>query len=137
MSKTQLHKIRKSGRFFGSLLGSSLKTRLPLTGNELKPLVKRVLVPLGLTVTASRADAAIHKEMLGSGCPMDLISRATTLMISNKKINDIMKIVNSLEKSSLFKKAVSETIKNKAKEQKGEFLTMLLGTLGAGLLGNL
>ena len=132
-----MHKLRQSGRFFGTLLGSSLKTSLPLIGNELKPLVKRVLVPVGLTVTASTADVAIHKEMLGSGRPMDLFSRATTLMISNEKMNDIMKIVNSLEKSGLLIKAVSETIKNEAKEQKGEFLTMLLGTLSAVLLGNL
>ena len=132
-----MHKIRQSGRFFGALLGSSLKTSLPLIGNELKPLVKRVLAPVGLTVTASTADVAIHKEMLGSGHPMDLFSRATTLMILNEKMNDIMKIVNSLEKSGLLIKAVSETIKNEAKEQKGEFLTMLLGTLSAVLLGNL
>ena len=54
----------------------------------------------------------------------------------NKEINDIMKIVNSLEESSLLRKQVSETIKNTAKEQKGGFLGMLLGTLGASLLGS-
>ena len=61
----------------------------------------------------------------------------TTLIISNEEINDIMKIVKSLEESGLLIKGVSETIKNKAKEQKGEFLGMLLGTLGASVLGNL
>ena len=52
-------------------------------------------------------------------------------------MNDIMKIVKSLEESGLAIKGVSETIKNEAKEQKGLFLCMLLGTLGASLLGNL
>ena len=54
-----------------------------------------------------------------------------------KKKNDIMKIVKSLEKSSLLIKGVSKTIKSEAKEQKGGFIGMLLGTLGASLLGNL
>ena len=58
-------------------------------------------------------------------------------MISNEKKNDIMKIVKNLEDSSLLIKGVSETIKNEAKEQKGGFLGMLLGTLSANLLGNL
>ena len=52
-------------------------------------------------------------------------------------MNDIMKITKSLDASGLLIKGVSETIKNEAKEQKEEFLSMLLGTLGAGLLGNL
>ena len=52
-------------------------------------------------------------------------------------MNDIMKIVKSLEDSGLLIKGVSETIQNVAKEQKGGFLGMLLGTLGASLLGNL
>ena len=67
--------------------------------------------------------------MFGSG--------VTTLIISNEEINAIMKIVKSLEESGLLIKGVSETIKNKAKEQKGGFLGTLLGTLGASLLGNL
>ena len=54
-----------------------------------------------------------------------------------KKKNDIMKIVKSLEKSSLLIKGVSKTIKSEAEEQKGGFIGMLLGTLGASLLGNL
>ena len=52
-------------------------------------------------------------------------------------MNDIMKIVKSREESGLLIKGVSETIKNEAKEQKRGFLSMLLGTLGASLLGNL
>ena len=52
-------------------------------------------------------------------------------------MNDIMKIIKPLEESSLLIKGVSEAIKNEAKEQKGGFLGMILGTLGASLLGNL
>ena len=52
-------------------------------------------------------------------------------------MNDIMKIVKSLEEFGLLIKGISKTIKNKAKEQKGRFLSMLLGLLGANLLGNL
>ena len=52
-------------------------------------------------------------------------------------MNDITKIINSLEESSLLIKGVSEKIKNEATEQKGRFLGMLLGTLAASLLGNL
>ena len=60
----------------------------------------------------------------------------TTLIISNEEMNDIMKIVKSLEEFGLLIKGVSETIKNEAKEQKEQFLGMLLGTLGVSLLGN-
>ena len=52
-------------------------------------------------------------------------------------MKDIIKIVKSLEDSGLLLKGVSETIQNEAKEQKGGFLSMLLGTLGASLLGNM
>ena len=61
----------------------------------------------------------------------------TTLTISNEEMNDIMRIVKPLEESGLLIKGVSETIENEAKEQKGGFLSMLLDTLGARLLGNL
>ena len=86
------------------------------------------VLPLGLTAAAT-TDAAIYIKMFGSG--------NTTLIISNKEINGIMKVIKSLEKSGLLIKGVSEAIKNEAKEQKGGFLGMLLGTLGASLLGNL
>ena len=52
-------------------------------------------------------------------------------------MKDIIKIVKSLEDSCLLLKWVSETFQNKAKEQKGEFIGMLQGTLGASLLGNI
>ena len=129
LSKTQLHKIGQSGGFLGRLLGPLLKTGLPLIGNVLKPLAKSVLIQLGLTTVASASDAVIHKKIFGSGF--------TTLIISNDEMNDIMKIVKSLEESGLLIKGMSELIQHEAKEQKGGFLGMLLATLGASLLRNL
>ena len=61
----------------------------------------------------------------------------TTLIISNDEIEDITKTVKSLEDSGLLLKAVTETVQNEVKEQKGGFLSMLLGTLGASLLESL
>ena len=58
-------------------------------------------------------------------------------MISNEQMNDIMKIVQAIEDSNILLKGITKTIKNETKEQKGGFLSMLLGTLGASLLGNL
>ena len=58
-------------------------------------------------------------------------------MISNEEINDIGKIIQALENSNILIKGVTKTIKNETKEQKGGFLSMLLGTLGASLLENL
>ena len=124
-SKTQLHKIGHSGGFLDRLLGPLLKMGLLLIANVLKPSAKSILIPLRLTAAASAIDAAIHKKIFESGF--------TTLIISNKEISDIMKIV----KSGLLIKDVSEIIKNETKEQKGGFLGMLFGTSGASLLGNL
>ena len=78
---------------------------------------------------ASPTDAAIHEKIFRSGF--------TTLIISNKEMNDNMKIVKSFEESGLLITCVRETLENDAKEQKGGFLGMLLGSLGASLLGNL
>ena len=111
------------------LLGSLLKTGLPIIKNVIKPLAERVFIPLELTAAASGADAGIHKKILGSGI--------TTLIISNEKVNDIMKIVQALEDCNILLKGVTKTIKNETKEQKGGFLSMLLGTLGASLLGHI
>ena len=121
--------IVQSGGFLGRLLGPLLKTGLPLIGNVLKQLAKIVLIPLGLTAAASATNAAIHKKMLESGF--------TCLIISNEEMEDIMKIVKSLEDSGLLIKGVSETIKNEVKEQKGVFLGMILRNLNASLLGNI
>ena len=98
--------------------------------NANKPLAKSVLIPLGLTPVASAVDVGIKKKK-------SLGSVNTTLRVSNDELEDIIKVVESLEDSSLLLKGVIETIQNEAKEQKGEFLSMLLGTLGASLLGNI
>ena len=84
---------------------------------------------LGLTAAALATDAAINKKILGS--------RTTTVIISNDEMNDILKIVKFLEDSGILLKEVIETIKDEAKEQKGGFLSIVLETLGASLLGDL
>ena len=125
LSKTQLSKMIQSGEFLGNLLGK-------LAGPLMKvamPLAKNVLAPLGISATTYAIDGSIKKKMLGSG--------ATTLIISNDEMDDILKIVKSLEDSGLLLKGVSETIQDEAKEQRGGFLSMLLGTLGASLLGDI
>ena len=87
------------------------------------------MIPLRLTAAASATDAGIQKKIFWS--------HMITLITSNKEMVDIMKIIKSLKKFGLLIKGVSETIKNKAKEQqKGGFLGMLLGTLGASLSRN-
>ena len=115
-----MHKIGQSGGFLEKLLRQLLKAWLHLIENVLKPLAKSVLIPLGLTAAASATDAAIHKEMFGSGHLSDLATRNTTLIISNEEMNDIMKIIKSLEESGILIKEVSETIKNEAKKNKKE-----------------
>ena len=93
------------------------------------PLAKNVLAPLGITAAASAIDAGIKKKQHGSG--------TTTSIISNEEMNDIMKIVQALKDSNILLKGVTKTVKNETKEQKGGYLSMLLGTFGASLLGNL
>ena len=125
VSRAQMSKTTQSGRFLGSLLSN-------LTGPLMKlaiPLAKNVLVSLGITAAASAIDARIQKKIHGYG--------TTTLLISNKEMNDIMEIVQALEDSNILLKGATKTIKNETEEQKGGFLSMLLGTLGASLLGNL
>ena len=137
-SKTQLSKMIESGGFLGKSLGPLLKTGLPLIKNLITPSAKSVLIPLGLTAAASAADAGIHKKILGSGRHSSTASHNTsTLIISNRDMDDLIKIVKSLEDSGLLLKGVTESVQNEVREQKGGFLSMLLGTLGASLLGNL
>ena len=71
----------------------------------------------------------IIKKIHGSG--------TTTLIISNREMNDMIKIVQALENSNILLRGVTKTIKNKTRKQKGGFLSMLLGTLEASLSGNL
>ena len=106
----------------------------------IKPLAKSILIPLGLTAAASAADAGRHKKILGYGrCHSSCSASRNTkiLMISKDEINDTIEIVKSLEDSDLLLKGVTETVQNEVTEQKQGFLTMLLGTLGATLLGNI
>ena len=92
------------------------------------PLAKNVLAPLGLTAAMSAIDGGIQKKMRGDGIK---------LIIENEDMNDIIKIIEALENSGILLKGVSKKIENETKEQRGEFLSMLLGTLGASLLRNL
>ena len=111
LSKVQISKIIQSGGFLESLLSQ-------LAGPLMKvvvPLAKNILAPLGMTTAASAVDAGIQKKIHGSG--------ATSLIISKEEMNNIMKIVKALE--------VTKSIRNETKGQKGAFLSMLLGTLGA------
>ena len=78
---------------------------------------------LGLTAAASATDTAINKKILGSG-------NHTTLKISNDDLNDLLEVIKSLEKNGILLDRITETVKNEVKEQKGGFLSMLLGTLG-------
>ena len=98
---------------------------MPLLKSVIKPLVM-----LGLTAAASATDAAINKKIFGSG-------NHTTLIISNDDMQDLLKIVKSSEDSGILLDRITETVKIEVKEKKGGFLSMLLGTLGASLLGDL
>ena len=153
LSKTQISKMIQSGGFLVRLLGPLLKAGLPLMKNVIKPLAKSVLIPLGLTAAALAVDVGMHKKILGSGhvhssssaFPHHPSSSAshdnnnsnnnTILIISNNEMKDI-KIVKSLEDSSFLPEGISQAIQNEFEEQRGEFLSMLLGTLGASLLGS-
>ena len=124
LSKAQIKKLIQSGGFLGKLLsklaGPLMKVALPLT--------KNVLAPLGLKAAMSAIDGSMQKKIHGS---------AVKLIIEQEDLNDIMKITEGLENSGILLKGVTKTIENETKEQRGGFLGMLLGTLGASLLGNL
>ena len=124
LSKTQISKISQCGWVFRETFRSITKNRLSL----LKSLIK-ALGMLGLTAAASATDAAINKKIFGSG--------TTTLIISNDDMQDILKIVKSLEHSGVLLEGISETIKNEVKKQRGGFFGALLGTFGASLLGDI
>ena len=86
-----------------------------------------LLAPLGITAAASAIDVGIQKTIHGSG----------KRIISNKEMNHILRIVQTLEHSNILLKRVTKRIKNETKEQKGGFLNIFGGTLGASLLGNI
>ena len=124
LSKAQIKKLIQSGGFLGKLLSK-------LAGPLMKvamPLAKNVSAPLGLTAAMSAIDGSIQKKMHGSG---------VKLIIEQEDMNDFMKIIEALENSGILLKGVTKTIEDETKEQRGGFLSMLLGILGASLLGNL
>ena len=124
LSKAQIKTLIQPGGFLGKLLSK-------LAGPLMKvamPLAKTVLAPLGLTAAMFAIDESIQKKIHGSG---------VKLIIEQEGMNDIMRIIEALENSSILLKGVSKTIENETKEKRGGFLGMLLGTLGASLLGNL
>ena len=123
-SKAQMKKIIQSEGFLGKLLSK-------LAGPLMKvamPLAKNVLAPLGLTAAMPAIDGSIQKKMRGEGIK---------LVIEQEDMNDIIKIIEALENSGILLRGVTKTIENETNEQRGGFLSMLLGTLGASLLGNL
>ena len=97
LSKAQISKIIQSGGFLVKLLGPLLKTGLPLLKSVIKPLGL-----LGLKAASSAIDVGIQKKIYGSG--------RTTLIIANKEMNDIMKIVPALEDPDILLKGVTKTI---------------------------
>ena len=125
LSKTQISKIIQSGGFLGSLLSK-------IAGLLMKVavlLAKNLLALLGKTASALAIDSGILKKTHGSV--------TTILIISNEEMNDIMTIAQDLEDSDILLKGITKTIENETKERKRKFLGMLLGTLGASLLGNM
>ena len=102
------------GKLFSKLAGPLMKVAMPLA-------------PLRLTAAMSAIDGSIQKKIHGSGIK---------LIIEQEDMKDIMKIIKALENFGILLKGLSKTIKNETKEQRGGFLSMLLGTLEASLLGN-
>ena len=99
--KAPLSKMIQSGGFLSKLLGPLLKIGLPLMKSIITLLAKSLLIPLGLTAAASAADAGMHKKILGLG-----------------EMDDLIKIVKSLEDSGLLLKGITESVQNEIKEQK-------------------
>ena len=109
LSRAQIPKIIQSGGSLGWLLSK-------LAGSLMKvaiPEAKNVLAPLGITAAALAIDAGIQKKIHGSA--------TTTLIISNKEMNDIMKIVQALEDSDILLKGVTKQLKMKQKNKKENF----------------
>ena len=127
LSKAQIKKLIQSGEFLGKLLSK-------LAGPLMKvamPLAKNVLAPLGLTAAMSAIDGSIQKKIHDSG---------VKLIIEQEDMNNIIKIIEALKNSGVLLKVlhlIENAIENETKRQRGRVLSMLLGTLGASLLGNL
>ena len=120
LSKAEIKKLIQSGGFLGKLLST-------LAGPLMKvamAVAKNVLAPLGLIAAMSAIDGSMQKKIHGSG---------VKLIIEQEDMNDIIKIIEALENSGILLKGVTKTIENETKEQRGGFLSMLLGTLGASV----
>ena len=124
LSKAQIKKLIQSGGFLDKLLSKLARPLMKVT----MPLAKNVLAPLGLTAAMSAIDGSTQKKIHCSGIK---------LIIEEEDMKDIMKIIEALENPGILLKGVSKTIENETKEQRGEYLSMFPGTLGASLLGNL
>ena len=124
LSKAQIKKLIRSGGFLANLLS---KLASPLMKVAM-PLAKNVLAPSGLTAPMSAIDGSMQNKIHGSG---------VKLIIEQEDMNDIIKIIEAFENSGILLKGVTKTIENETKEQRGGFLSILLSTLGASLLGNL
>ena len=99
------------GKLLSKLAGPLMKVAMPLA--------KNVLAPLGLTAAMSAIDGSIQKKIHGSGIK---------LIIEEEDMKDIMKIIEALENSGILVKGVCKTTESETKEQRGGFLSMLLGT---------
>ena len=133
LSKNQISKIILSERFLGRLLEPLMKVGLLLMKNVLGQLAKSMLITIRLTARLSALDTGVHNNILGSGASGPSGSGTRTLIISNKEMEEIMKIDKSSKDSSLLIKGVSQTID---KKQRDGLLGMLLGKLVAYLLEN-
>ena len=125
LSKAQLKKTAQSGGFSARLLCRFLPKLI-------KPAIsvgKNILVPLGLSAAMSGIDRAIQKSMFGYGI--------TTLKIGNKEFSDMMKIIKVLKDHGVSLKGITKAAQNEVKSQRGGFLSILMGTLLASLLGDI
>ena len=122
LSRAQLFKVIQPGGLLGLLLR---KLAGPLRKAAV-PLLKNILAPLGITAATSAIDSGIQKKIHGLG--------TTTLIISNDEMKNMMKTSQALGNSKILLKGITRTNKNETIEQKGGFLSMLLGSLGASLL---
>ena len=124
LSKAQIKKMIMSGSALGSILGKLLPNLIKVAS----PILKNVVLPLGLSAAMSGIDSAI-KKIHGSG---------TTVIFSNEENNDTIKIVKALEDSDILVKGVTKTLQNDVKKGGAlPILPMLLGALVSSLIGNL
>ena len=107
-------KVTSKHEDFKTFPRSLMTADLPLIKSLLTPLPKSVSIPLGLSTRISVADAATQKKIYELG-------RKIALIISNKEMKNIMKIIKLLEELGLLRKRIRETIKNEAKNEEEDF----------------